>query len=100
MRKRTALEARLKKLEKRQLGQPLGHRIIFGIAGADAGDIVGMTDDYKIHIMRGAGETVEALERRAFEVSGAHTLFCVYRAHAAAAERPETSEWGNGASQA
>ena len=94
MKRRTALEARLKRLEQRQRGNHLKRQVIFALAERprSGDDVVGMTDNFKLHIMRQAGEQLEAFERRAAAISGARVLFRVYRTPGAA-EHPEAAPW-------
>ncbi len=99
MKRRTALEARLKRLEQRQFQKPF-KLIIIANKDANESDVVGITNGNKLHIMRQAGEQLEAFERRSVAVSGARVLFRVYRTHGTAAEHPEAAPWQSDALEA
>jgi len=100
MRKRTALIARLNRIEQqRQPKTPLGRRIIFTICSLPDDKIASFNDNNDRHCIRQAGELLQPFIDRAFAVTGAHAIYAAY-ASEAAPERDCEAEWANGASQA
>jgi len=79
MKRRSALEARLKRLEQRQLCQPLRRKVIFAVMDCDR-EVIAMSDNDKLHILRNAGEALLAFESRAAALIPSNFLFHVYRA--------------------
>ena len=77
MRKRIELKSRLKRLEQQQLGNPLKRLIIYGMYDMEDSDVVGMSAG-SVDVPRLAQEPLQALQRRAAEVTGAQFLFRVY----------------------
>ncbi len=99
MKRRTALEARLKKLEQRQLRKPLKRTIIMGITGRDDADVVGISDG-KVHLIRQSAEPLEAFTRRAAAVTGSKVLLLNYSGPEAAPERAGELERHSGPASA
>ena len=77
MRKRIELKSRLERLEQQQLGNPIRHRIIYGMYDKQDSDVVGMSGG-GVHVPRLAQEPLQTLQRRAAEVTGAQFLLRVY----------------------
>jgi hypothetical protein len=99
MKRRLALEARLSKLEKRQLRQPLRRLILFDVAEREASEIVAYSSFNGVTVLRLAGEPLEAFRARAFATTGVQFLGARYAAHGAA-ERDGEAEWHSAPSQA
>lgn len=102
IRQNAIMKARIERLEKRAIGNPLKRQVIFALAERPRGgdDVIGMTDNFRFCITRQGGEQLEAFERRAAAVSGARVLFRVYRTPGTAAEHPEAAPWHSAPLQA
>ncbi len=93
MKRRSLLEARLKKLENRQARKLWKRRIIFSIDKMPDSQVVGLTaDGGKVHVMRNAGEALPSFESRAGGVLGAQFLFRAYAGLSSAAESESRAE--------
>ena len=94
MRKRTAIIARLQRLERRR--QPtthLGHRIVFSISSL-SDDKIDSFGANNLNCIRREGEPLQPFIDRAFAVTGAHCIYADYAASEAAPE-PVSEVAGN-----
>ena len=78
MKRRTALDARLRRLEQRQLGRSIRCRVIIGIADRSADQIVAMTNGNELHVLRQASEPLAAFTERAGGVIASRFMYRVY----------------------
>jgi len=90
MRKRTALIARLNKLEQRQARQPLRRKVIFAVMECDR-EVVAYSTINGVTALRLAGEGLEMFQALAFAVTGTQFLSTRYAAHSPA-ERERAAE--------
>lgn len=93
MRKRTAMIARLQKLERqRQPKTHLGRRIVFTICSLPDDNIASFGAN-NLNCIRKPGEPLPFFIDRAFAVTGAHAIYAEYLPPETAPQRDSAAHW-------
>ena len=97
MKKRTAMLARIERIEQRRFIPPR-RRVVSEISGRSDEQITGYSTMDGVTVHRLPQEALEPLRARTFAVTDAQFIYAIYAAPETATERDEADGWHSGPS--